>query len=259
MGARNGAQLHRAVIEALDSQLERSDYYSYQPSKDDSDYLRTLVETCRTLCGRLPAYPCTRQLLLRAASLAQVLTLNHEPDPTRRDIALRQWVDAELPGGGELAWFEASAAASAWLTILALLALASEQRCDAQHVRETYAAYLPWISLTGTMLDSYSDLTEDAESGAHSYLAHYPGIDVAVRRVGELLRRSARTARRLPNGSRHAVVVSCMAAMYLSKDSVRTPQMRPATRHIAQAGGSLTRLLMPVLRAWRVLYRQRSA
>ena len=64
-------------------------------------------------------------------------------------------------------------------------------------------------------------------------------------------------ARALPDGARHTVIVACMVAMYLSKDSSRTPQMRASTRTLAAAGGSLSRLLLPVLRVWRVLYSQR--
>jgi hypothetical protein len=55
------------------------------------------------------------------------------------------------------------------------------------------------------------------------------------------------------------VIAACMVAMYLSKDSARTPAMRPTTDRLSEAGGSLTRLLLPVLRLWRVAYAQRSA
>ena len=72
-----------------------------------------------------------------------------------------------------------------------------------------------------------------------------------------VVREAAWRARALPDGARHAVIVACMIAMYLSKDSSRTPQMRARTRSLAAAGGSLPRLLLPVLRAWRLLYSQR--
>ena len=49
-----------------------------------------------------------------------------------------------------------------------------------------------------------------------------------------------------------------MIAMYLSKDSVRTPQTRALTRSLTHAAGPLTRLLMPVLRVWRLIYGQRA-
>jgi hypothetical protein len=50
-----------------------------------------------------------------------------------------------------------------------------------------------------------------------------------------------------------------MIAMYLSKDTARTPQLRAGTKTFIKAGGTLTRLLLPILRVWRAAYHQRSA
>ena len=257
-GTVNGRQLHRALIEALDPDLDVSDYYRYHPWTRDGGYGRALVDECRQRCVRLPSYQAVRPLLHRAACLTQVLALNHEPDPTRRDALLRAWADTYFAGHDELAWFEWSGGASAWLTILALLALAADPGRDAREAKDTYAVYLPWVSLTGTMLDSYGDIAEDAASAAHSYIAHYGSTDVAARRVAEIIRRSLYGAASLRNGERHIVLASCMIAMYLSKDSVRTPQTRALTQSLTHAAGPLTRLLTPVLRVWRLIYGQRA-
>jgi tetraprenyl-beta-curcumene synthase len=248
IGIHNGTQLHRALIDALDPQATLSDYYRFHPCKDDGGYLQALVEECRELCGRLPSYRRTKPLTLHAAHLAQVLPLNHEPDSARRDTYLTRWATGQLGEVNRLAWFERSAAASAWLTILALLSLAAEPNRDSDQAHEIYAAYLPWVCLTGTMLDSYGDTAEDAASGAHSYLSHYQSIEVAAGRLSELLHRSATAVRRLPAGDRHTVIVACMAAMYLTKDSARAPYLQAYTRTIVRSGGSLTRLLLPLLR-----------
>ena len=108
------------------------------------------------------------------------------------------------------------------------------------------------------MLDSYGDIAEDAANAAHSYIAHYPSADAAAKRIGEIIRRALDGAASLRHGERHLVLVSCMTAMYLSKDSVRTPQARALTESLTHAAGPLTRLLLPVLRLWRLLYRQRA-
>jgi tetraprenyl-beta-curcumene synthase len=258
VGTTNGRQLHLALIEALDPSLPVSDYYRYHPWVQDGGYVRALVATCREICIRLPSYEAARPLLRRAALLTQVLALNHEPDPSRRDTALRSWAQEHFPGEGEFSWFEWSGGASAWLTILALLALAAEPDRDARQATDTYAVYLPWVSLTGTMLDSYGDIAEDAANAAHSYIAHYPSTDAAVRRIAKIIRRSLDGAVSLRDGERHLVLVSCMIAMYLSKDSVRTPQTRALTQSLTNAAGPLTRLLVPALRVWRLIYRQRA-
>jgi tetraprenyl-beta-curcumene synthase len=258
VGIRNGLQLHLALIEALDPGLKASDYYRYHPWVEDGGYLRALVDTCRHACDRLPSYEAAKLLLHRAACLTQVLALNHEPDQQRRDAALRAWADTHFPGDEELSWFEWTGGASARLTILALLALAADPDRDEREAQGTYDVYLPWVSLAGTMLDSYGDIAEDEANAAHSYIAHYGSTDTAARRIAEIIRRSLDGAASLRDGERHLVLASCMIAMYLSKDSVRTPDTRAFTRSLTHDAGPLTRLLMPVLRVWRLLYGQRS-
>jgi tetraprenyl-beta-curcumene synthase len=257
-GPANGIQLHVALSEALDPGGTVSAYYRHHPWREDGGYLRALVGACRERCARLPHYGHVRSPAIHAATLARMLGLNHEPDPQLRDAALREWARREARSWEQLAWFESTAAASGWLTVLALLALAAGRgEPEEGRVRAICAAYLPWISLVATMLDSYADQVDDAAGAQHSYIAHYPCAEVAVERVCEIVHEADLRARALPDGARHTVIVACMVAMYLSKDSSRSPRLRASTRNLAAAGGSLSRLLLPVLRIWRVLYSQR--
>jgi tetraprenyl-beta-curcumene synthase len=250
----NGLQLHRSLHEALDPALTVSDYYRHNTWRDDGGYVRALVERCRQAVRLLPSYEQVRPLATRAAQLAQVLALNHDPDPVRRDAALAAWAAANFPPGGQLVWFELAAGASAWLTVLALLAYAADPGGSAHTAEAISEAYL-WVSLAGTMLDSYGDVGEDEQAGAHSYIAHYPP-DHASARVGEILHHATLEASHLPHGERHVAVASCMAAMYLSKDSTRTPASIDTTRELARCAGALPRLLIPVLCGWRIAYGQ---
>jgi tetraprenyl-beta-curcumene synthase len=256
-GPANGRQLHLALVEALDPSVPISDYYQYHPWREDAGYLRQLVETCRACCVALPSYASVRQLVVGEARRAQVLALNHETDPSGRDAALRAWAACEFAGEErQFSWFELTGAASASMTVHAFLALAAQPACTEAEVKDTRAAYFPWLSAATTMLDSYVDQVEDAANGDHRYIAHYPSAVRAGERVQELVNRSAVKARRLENGHRHAVIAACMVAMYLSKDSARTPEMRASTASIVRAGGSLTRVLLPVLRLWRIAFAQ---
>jgi tetraprenyl-beta-curcumene synthase len=259
VGIANGVHLHRALVEAIDPNLTVSDHYRLNPSKDDGGYLRALVHVCSDIAPQLASYNSARPLILRAARYAQtILALNHEPDTVRRDAQLAEWA-ARLPAGSDLEWFEWTAAASAWLTILALLALAAQPDIHPRRARETSAAYLPWVCLAGTMLDSYGDVAQDLESDAHSYIAHYVDARRASERVEEIVAQATAAVQQLPDGPRHLVIVACMVAMYLSKDTVGDPLLCADTQAIAAGGGSLTRLLLPVLRLWRIVYRLRTA
>ncbi len=258
-GQANGRQLHLALVEALDPRASISDYYRHHPWREDGGYLRALVEACRRDCLALPSYSRVQPLVIREAMRAQVLALNHDTDPGCRDASLKAWAAHEFAGEHDVSWFELSGAASASLTVHVLLALAADPTCTKRDVDRARDVYFPWLSLATTMLDSYVDQAEDVANGDHSYIAHYQSRAVAAQRVREIVERSVREARRLPDGHRHAVIAACMVAMYLSKDSARTPAMRPTTASFVEAGGSLTRLLLPILRLWRVAYAQRSA
>jgi tetraprenyl-beta-curcumene synthase len=257
-GQTNGRQLHLALVEALEPNRPISDYYRHHPWGDDDGYLRALVSACRDSSTQMPSYDRVQPLLVREATRAQVLAINHDLDPASRNTALREWAAEEFPDETEAAWFELSGAASASLTIHALLALAAESQCSASDIARTFSAYFPWISAATTMLDSYVDQIEDDTNDDHSYIGHYPAPEIATRRLRRLIRRSLQEASALPNGERHTLLISCMAAMYLSKDSARTPTMHDTTRSLVNSGGTLTRVLLPILRLWRMAYNQRS-
>jgi tetraprenyl-beta-curcumene synthase len=252
----SGRELHSATVAALDFDRPVRDYYLGR--LNDNGYLHALLGASREHVASLPSYGHIGPLAIRVAHQAQVQAINHYADPHWRDVALMRWAGREFPEEDRLSWFELAGAASGWLGVYALLALASEPTVGEREGGQTYTSYR-WISLAGTMLDSFGDLGEDLASGAHSYIAHYPTQDIAARRVAQFLRESTYRARTLRNGHRHSVIVACMMAMYLSKDGIRDPGRCAMTERLLRAGGPLTRLLVPVLRLWRIAYGQQSA
>ncbi|HEY7829094.1 MAG TPA: DUF2600 family protein [Solirubrobacteraceae bacterium] len=282
IGEHNGRQLHRALVEGLDPGGLLSDYYRHHLCGGDGGYLRMLAEACREVCAALPSYPHVRSRVLAEAQRCAIQSINHNPNPADRDIALKSWAERErdaarvlevaLEGdtalGDDIArgsaqrdmsWFELTAAASASLVPHVLLALAADPACQPGDVVAAHAAYLPWASLATAMLDSYADRLEDDKAGEHSYIAHYRDGEEAVQRVGEIVARATSEAQGLRAGHRHAVIVASMVAMYLSKDSARAPAGQDGTADLVRCGGSLARLLLPVLRVWRLAYGQRAA
>ena len=256
-GTVNGQHLHLALVDALDPTLPISDYYRYHPWREDGGYLRSLVSLCRRECVLLPSYEAVRPLVLREASRAQVLAINHNTDPAQRDLELRRWAMREFPAERRVSWFELTSGASAGLTIFALLTAATKPHVNVAELERLRRAYSPWISATATMLDSYVDQTEDEASGEHRYVSHYAPATTALR-IGHLVRRATLEAATLSDGERHVLIVASMAAMYLSNDSARAVAMHTGTRTLIQAGGPLVGLLLPLLRLWRVAYAQRS-
>jgi tetraprenyl-beta-curcumene synthase len=258
-GQANALQLHLALVDALDPGRPMSDYYRHHPWSEDGGYLCALVLACRRCCLHLSSFQRVRPLLVREAARVNVQAINHDPDAASQEAALREWAAREFPSGHEAQWFELAAAAGANIAIYALFALAAEPACDEEEITRVYRAYFPWIAALATMLDSFVDETEDRVNGGHCYVAYYPTPEQATERIGRLVRRCLQKTHTLRNSEGHTLIASCMVAMYLSKDSARTPAMRVRTQHLVNAGGSLTKFLLPILRAWRTVFGQRSA
>lgn len=256
---RNGRQLHLALVDAFEASRPLADYYRHHPWRDDGGYLPALVEACRAECRRLPSFPLVRPALIREARRAQVLALNHLTDPAARDAALRRWAADEYPDEQRLEWYELSGAASASLVVHALLAVAADPDGTDTYVSHVYDAYWPWMSLATTMLDSYADMAEDLAAGNHRYLAHYPDSATAIRRIQQAISVSAERAMTLHDGYSHRVILGCMIALYLSKESTRSVDLKSTTSDLIGRAGTLARLLVPILYLWRLRYRHKTA
>jgi tetraprenyl-beta-curcumene synthase len=257
-GQSNGRQLHLALVDAVDPERPISDYYGLHPWTEDAGYLRALVEVCRRCSERLPSFESIRPLLVREAYRANVQAINHDNGHSRQAAALREWVAREYPPRDDIRWFELAAAAGAGLSIYALFALAVEPQVGGFDAIRIYNAYFPWASALATMLDSYVDQDEDTKNGDHIYIGHYRSPENAAIGIRRLVRRSVLEAGALPNGERHVLLVTCMIAMYLSKDSAHVPVRREVTQALVGAGGLLTRMMLPILRLWRIAYAQQA-
>jgi tetraprenyl-beta-curcumene synthase len=250
----SGLQLHRALVDALDLHAPMADYYRFHPrGVDDGGYLKELVTVCRSNCANLPGYALVRDRAMSAAGRLVVQVANHDPLPARRKAALVAWAENQPASDFDVSWFELAAAASSTLGIHALLALAVEPNPRADVVATVDAAYFPWICAASTFLDSLVDQDDDVRDGSHSYLAHYPDTQTALRRLHEITQRSVSETNRLPRAERHAVIVCGMIAMYLSKASARSSELRSATREILSAAGSLPRIQLPIMRIMRAV------
>lgn len=258
-GVDNSQHLFTALVDALDPDVAPSDYYRFHPWSDDGGYLRSLVDACRAGCLGLPGFEAVRPFIQLEASRLPVLAINHELNAEQRQTALRLWAHEQFGLDHGLHWWELTAAASQSVVTFTLLALAADPHTTHADAAATHAAYFPWFAYAVTMLDAYVDQDEDERSGAHSYIGYYPSKQAAVARLSESVERSAERLLELPHGRRHAVMLGCMVAMYLSKDSASTPAMRTTTALIRMAGGSLTTMLVPVLRVWRVCNGQTTA
>lgn len=252
-GQDDGERLHLGLTDALDPMIGIADHYALHPWQADAGYMRALILACRAYSTTLPSYSLVQPYTVaEARRSAQVLAINHIPNPACRDQRLRAWASRHDDLAPGLQWFELTAAVSGSLAIHGLLTQAADERATTATVDQTFHAYMPWVPLATAMFDSYADQIEDAALDGHSYIAHYPDPASADARLRQIARKTTGVTLELPHGARHAILAACMIAMYLSKDDVRAAQMGARTRALARAGGPLTMSLLPVLRIWRL-------
>jgi tetraprenyl-beta-curcumene synthase len=249
----NGMLLHRALADAIAPGAATADWYLLHATADDGGYLAALVGACREGCEALPAFPHVRAAAQREASRNVVQGIKDGPAGWR-EPQLRAWADAQARGDdvGDATWFELAAAGSSPLAALALLAAAADPATSAASAEQTRACYFPWIEALSTLLDSLADRERDAATGELSFVDQYPSPAEARARLQALATHALASARRLPNGDRHAVLVAGMIAMHLSDRSAWLPNARDTTRAVLQTSlAGVTPVLLTLLRAWR--------
>ena len=184
---------------------------------DDAGYLAGLLAACRCTSAALPSWNVVAPIALRLADHGRTVQAINHGRLTTTPVRLRAWAE---PYGA--AWPEVCAAASSPLAINALMALAAHPGVELDVARAVASAYGP-VSALGVLCDHLIDRAEDECGRAHSYVNHLGPISARTAVLHDLASRAALGVRRLHDGERHVVIVSAMAAMFLSRSRLTAP------------------------------------
>jgi tetraprenyl-beta-curcumene synthase len=268
----DGRRLHEALLYALTPPGEAGggpgeegdppstplDWYEHHPQHEDGDYLRDVLNSCRSAVAGLPSYetvaPATRAAAARIVAF-QSLNLsesqgNHE--------ALEQWAREASPPGAGLQWWETAAAAGSSLGVFALIAAASDPQLDASEVAALEYAYFPWIGGLHSLLDNLIDKRED-EAAGHRSLVEYYGPQRAAQRMRWLAVEAMRVAQELPHNRRHMVILAAMIGNYLSTPEAHSRELEPISESVLATVGALQKPTMLVFKLRRLPARLRNA
>jgi tetraprenyl-beta-curcumene synthase len=231
-------------------------YFGTGP-RADGGYLDALADTCRSASARLPGYGMARATLIAETRRAEVMDIEHQADRHARPLLLRRFAE-QLGDDNGMEWWELAAGAASLMTAIVTLALAADERTTSDDLRRATDAYI-LVGGVGSLLDNYIDQRDDARTGAHNYMTYYPTPEIAGERLGLLIERALREVGALRRGEHHLVIVASMTAMYLTSESARSDVLQARTRELIGRGGALTKLLVPMLRAWRGAYAESDA
>jgi tetraprenyl-beta-curcumene synthase len=256
--------LHQALLIALGSagtESPQPDYYARYPQRADGGYLAELVDTCATALGTLPAYPSVAAAATRAAErIVEFQSLNLSESQGDHD-AFEQWARthtpaerSHIPAELDLRWWETAGGGGSPLCVYALIAAAAEPwpAVPAGEVEAIEDAYFPWIGGLHSLLDHLVDRSCDAALGQRSLIDYYASPQEAAVRMQALAQRAVRAAQALPQGRRHAIVLTGMAGYYLSAPEASAPEARTIARGVREAVGGLVAPAMVVFKARKV-------
>lgn len=246
--AANGAQLHLALLTALQPQAAHPDYYRHHPERRDDGYIRNLIDTCRGALVALPSYAVVAESVLRAARrMVRYQALNHNPGHS----GLALWASGVTPLGSGLRWWETAAGAASSLGVFALFAAAGQPLLDRAEMLALEGAYFPWIGALHVLLDSLIDRAGDLESGQHSLVGHYASTEEAATRLSAIARQAVHTTEQLSQSVQHATILAAMTSFYLSAPEASLPPTQLITTRVLETMGTLATPTMLVLRGRR--------
>jgi tetraprenyl-beta-curcumene synthase len=250
----DGLQMHRALTEAVVTDVPMSDYYLHHPERRDGGYARALGATCRRIVRSLPSIVRASAILVRATErCAQAQSHNHATDPDDHS-QLIDWSEAQVSDEHGYLWWELAAGGISCLSIHALLASAADPRSAPENAALLDAAYFPPICALSALLDSLADYHRDASTDNHSFIAHYRDDGHAAERLVAITADASRLIRPLQHSRRHAIILAGIVAYYISSPSVWEGFPAVAAERLTETAGSLGLVMRGVMRARRRLH-----
>ncbi|MGO9760181.1 MAG: DUF2600 family protein [Solirubrobacteraceae bacterium] len=240
----DGRRVHEALLAAVDLDAPHRDYYSRFPGCDDGGYLQQLLDACRASFRGLPSHAAVAAPARAAA--ARIVAFQSLSLGAPR--ALERWALTCAPAGSGLAWWESAAAAGSSLAVHALIAAAAKPATATADLAAIEGAYFPWVGALHSLLDSLVDQAEDAATGQLSLIGCYPSPRDAAPRMRWLAECALQQARALPDGRRHAILVTAVACNYLSTPGASQPDAVAVAQAVR---GSLGGLAAPTLLIFR--------
>lgn len=213
-------------------------------------YAAELARIAHTAVAELPARAAIMPIAGACARNAAQAQVRMHAVPRLGAEQLEQWARAQ-PDARTLPWrdFLAGSACSV-LTLHALIAAAGDPRTTPRRARQIAAAYRP-ICTAMTLLDGLLDAERDAIAGQHSYASLYEDLESLGAALIGAVSASTRACARLPDGSRHAMVLGAAVAYWLSQPSARSEAAAPIAGKMRRELGPLLPAPLALMRAWR--------
>jgi tetraprenyl-beta-curcumene synthase len=249
---REGERVFQALIDAVS--IPSAVTGLKQPVSNDGGYLEALSRAVCTAVARLPAALAITDLAQRIASRAGEAQVRMHAAGQLGTAQLEEWGRAHAEGTG-LGWRELVAgSASSVLALHALIAAAADHRLASEDAVSTAEAYFSTCVLL-TLLDGLVDYEQDRSGDGSStpgYLSLFEDHDQLSEVLAQAARRAVSQARRLPDGSRHVMLLTGVVAYYGSAPGAEGELGRPVIARLRRELAPLIAPTLAVMRTWRI-------
>jgi tetraprenyl-beta-curcumene synthase len=246
-------QLHLSMLEAVDPSLPLSNYYELYPYKNDSGYLMSLVETCRSQVRDLPSYNLVVTLIKKYIRLYCEMQSYKHISLEERESRLTDWSKKYLCMYTGISCWEFSAAAGSTLGVFVLFAAAFNPYLTPREVTLIDEAYFPWICGLHILLDYYIDSQEDMQTGDLNFTYYYENLKQCEDRLLLFTEHSLEYCTQLPYPKFHATIIKGLLSMYLSDPKASVGLNRITSRRIIRGKGIDTKFYYNLCRFLRTI------
>lgn len=244
-------QLHLSMLDAVDPGRKICNYYKFYPYKNDSGYLKKLVEECRHQIDNLPSYNLVMNTIKRYVQLySDLQTYKHLGNEVREDY-LKTWANYYLKQYPDISCWEFSAAAGSTLGVFMMFAAASDPALTMDDVKAVDSAYFPWVCSLHILLDYYIDAQEDLKMGDLNFTYYYKNLKHCEARLSYFFERSLEQCSGLRYPEFHITIVKGLMAMYLSDPKASWGLNKLASWNLLKKGGKDLKLYYNLCRLLR--------
>ncbi len=232
------AALHEAMADALSPEGSIRDYYRLHREREDGGYLRALVETCREVLGRIPAYGQIAAEINELAGYYRELQVHKHVRYEERIGRLQKWHEQHQPHLPPLSWFEFSAATGSTLGIFCLVSLGFDENLTKSQAKGIRTAYFPWVQGLHILLDYLIDQEEDHLGGDLNFCSFYRDDEELASRLIHFCREALSGVASLPDARFHRFISQGLLSTYLADRKVRRQrQVSALAGRLLWAGG----------------------
>lgn len=236
-------QLHLAMLEALQPDVQHSKYYAYYPYHEDGGYLDKLVAVCQDSIKRNPNLSLIQDELLETAMMYSNLQTYKHLALNIREEKMFAWLRTILPSTLDLTTWELAAATGSTLGIFCMHAAGSSGQFNVQMKQNLRKAYFPWICGLHILLDYLIDLEEDSQTQQLNFVQYYETPEAIRSGMEKMWNNALYHIQALPNRGFHQTVIQGLLALYLSDVKTRSPNICRITSRLLSEGGNTVRLL----------------